>query len=87
MRELGSQLAKKPAAKIIVKGYSDNSGDAQKNKKLSLERANSVKAALVKGGVSAESIDTEGLGDQNPIGDNGTKEGRAANRRVEIEIN
>jgi OOP family OmpA-OmpF porin len=86
MRTLGAELAKRPGTKIIVRGYTDTSGNAQKNKTLSLDRANSVKTALVEGGFPSEDVETEGFGSLNPISDNGTKEGRAANRRVEIEI-
>ncbi|NOT82262.1 MAG: OmpA family protein, partial [Gallionella sp.] len=55
-----------------------------KNVKLSAARAAAVKAYLVKKGVAADRISTKGVGSANPVGDNKTKEGRAANRRVEV---
>jgi len=69
---------------LDVMGYTDNTGSAQKNLKLSHDRANAVKAYLVKQGVAAERVNSEGFGAANPIADNATAEGRAKNRRVEI---
>lgn len=69
---------------LDVTGYTDNVGHADKNIKLSQDRANSVKEYLVKNGVAAERINTKGLGAESPIADNKTADGRAQNRRVEI---
>ena len=73
-----------PDANLEVSGYTDSRGDKTHNLKLSQRRAESVKAYLVKNGVAAEHISTKGYGVDNPVADNKTKEGRAANRRVEI---
>lgn len=73
-----------PDVQLDVTGYTDNVGDAQKNLKLSQERANAVKAYLVKNGVASERINTKGVGADSPIADNATAEGRAKNRRVEV---
>lgn len=73
-----------PDVQLDVTGYTDNVGNAQKNVKLSQERANAVKAYLVKNGVASERINTKGAGADSPIADNATAEGRSKNRRVEV---
>ena len=71
---------------IIAIGHTDSIGSKAYNQKLSVRRANSVKAYLVSKGIEANRIYTEGKGETQPIADNRTKEGRAKNRRVEIEV-
>ncbi|MBI3883952.1 MAG: OmpA family protein, partial [Sphingobacteriales bacterium] len=71
---------------LEIKGYTDNSGDAVKNQKLSADRANAAKAYLVKKGIKASRISAEGLGIKNPIAPNTTPEGRTKNRRVEFKL-
>ena len=80
------EFAKKnPNAKIHVVGYTDNSGSAKLNQKLSENRAESVKKYLVgEGPIAGEKITSEGKGAADPVGDNKTKEGKFLNRRVEI---
>ena len=73
-----------PDANLEVSGYTDNRGSKAYNLKLSQRRANSVKAYLVKQGVSADRISTKGYGVEMPVADNNTRVGRAKNRRVEI---
>ena len=75
-----------PNANVKVVGYTDNRGDAGANKTLSEQRAATVKSQLVAGGVPAERIDASGMGEANPIADNGTDAGRAANRRTELVV-
>ena len=76
-----------PDVKVAVTGYTDNTGDAAKNIQLSKARAQSVKARLVsKGGIAASRITVNGLGSDNPVGDNSTPEGRKQNRRIEMKI-
>jgi OmpA-OmpF porin, OOP family len=69
---------------MLVGGHTDNVGSAKLNAKLSAARANSVKAYLVGKGVKSELLSTEGFGPSKPVADNGTKEGRAKNRRIEL---
>ncbi len=73
------------AAKLRVVGHTDSTGDAVKNKDLSLRRADAVKKKLTElSGVDPGRIATEGLGPDQPLQDNGAPAGRAVNRRVEI---
>lgn len=76
--------AKYKEANLSVDGYTDSRGKEASNKVLSVKRAESVKAYLVKKGVAADRIITSGNGSAKPIGDNKTEAGRAMNRRVEI---
>ena len=71
---------------IIAVGHTDSVGNDAYNQKLSVRRAESVKAYLVTKGIEKNRIYTEGKGEKQPVADNKTKEGRAKNRRVEIEV-
>ena len=74
-----------PDIVLEVSGYTDNIGSAQKNLKLSQDRADAVKAYLVGKGVAADRITSTGYGVDNPVADNATRAGRAKNRRVEVK--
>ena len=71
---------------IIAIGHTDSIGSKAYNQKLSLRRADAVKAYLVSKGIEANRIQTGGRGETQPVADNKTREGRAKNRRVEIEV-
>jgi OOP family OmpA-OmpF porin len=71
---------------VIAIGHADEIGSHAYNDKLSVRRAESVKAYLVSKGVEPNRVYTEGKGKRQPIASNKTKEGRAKNRRVEIEV-
>ena len=71
---------------IIAVGHTDSIGTDAYNQKLSVRRAEAVKAYLVTKGIEKNRIYTEGKGEKQPVADNKTKEGRAKNRRVEIEV-
>lgn len=70
--------------KLRVEGHTDNQGKSKDKLALSKKRAQAVKDWLVKKGVEAARLTTEGFGDQKPVGDNKTDEGKAKNRRVEL---
>ncbi len=71
---------------IIAVGHTDSVGSDAYNQKLSVKRAEAVKAYLVSKGLEKNRVYTEGKGEKQPVADNKTKEGRAKNRRVEIEV-
>jgi OOP family OmpA-OmpF porin len=71
---------------IIAVGHTDSDGSDAYNQKLSVSRAEAVKAYLVSKNVEKNRVYTEGKGEKQPVADNKTKEGKAKNRRVEIEV-
>ena len=71
---------------VIAVGHTDSVGSDKYNDRLSQRRADSVKAYLVSKGIEPNRIYTEGKGEKQPVASNKTKEGRAKNRRVEIEV-
>lgn len=80
-------VKKYPGYKISIDGYTDSTGPAAYNQRLSERRAAAVKEYLLKHGVEdGERITAKGYGESNPIASNRTKQGRAQNRRAEILI-
>lgn len=71
---------------IIAVGHTDSTGDVALNQKLSIARAEAVKKFLTGKGVETNRVYTEGKGSAQPVADNKTNEGRAKNRRVEVEV-
>jgi OOP family OmpA-OmpF porin len=71
---------------IIAVGHTDAVGGDAYNQKLSVKRSEAVKAYLVSKGIEKNRVYTEGKGEKQPVADNKTAEGRAKNRRVEIEV-
>ena len=71
---------------IIAVGHTDSVGGDAYNQKLSVRRSEAVKAYLVSKGIEKNRVYTEGKGEKQPVADNKTAEGRAKNRRVEIEV-
>jgi OOP family OmpA-OmpF porin len=71
---------------VIAIGHADSIGSDAYNERLSVRRAESVKAYLVSKGIQANRVYTEGKGEKQPVADNKTRDGRAKNRRVEIEV-
>ncbi|MEW6695343.1 MAG: TolC family outer membrane protein [Pseudomonadota bacterium] len=87
--ELDKLVDKIKAANLdvaIAVGHTDSVGSEAYNERLSLRRAEAVKAYLVSKGIPAAKVRTEGRGEREPIADNATAEGRAKNRRVEVTI-
>lgn len=75
-----------PDVKLKFGGYTDNTGDPVVNLKLSSDRANSAMTEVVNRGIAADRVAAEGYGDQFPVGDNATDEGRQRNRRIDIRV-
>jgi len=84
--KIADYLSRASDLKMIVEGYTDSYGNLYYNQNLSQLRANMVKSYFVGQGVNNSRIYAIGLGPENPIGDNETREGRSQNRRVEIRI-
>jgi outer membrane protein OmpA-like peptidoglycan-associated protein len=84
--EVARALVDNPSIKVEVQGHTDAVGDDKRNLKLSHKRAESVRAYLVKRGVSDARMTAKGYGENVPIADNRTADGRSQNRRVEFVI-
>jgi OOP family OmpA-OmpF porin len=84
--ELSGKLGDMNLEVIIAVGHTDSVGTDAYNQKLSIRRAEAVKAYLKGKGIEETRIYTEGKGESQPKADNATAEGRAQNRRVEIEV-
>ncbi|MGD0446362.1 MAG: OmpA family protein [Edaphobacter sp.] len=75
-----------PNVHVKIGGYTDNTGDAAANVALSEARAKNVMNALVAAGIDPSRLESKGYGDQYPVGDNATEEGRAQNRRIALLV-
>jgi len=75
-----------PNAEFVIEGYTDSTGREETNLKLSEGRAASVEKHLEGLGIEDSRLTSKGYGEANPIADNGTRSGRAQNRRVEIKL-
>ena len=82
--QIVQMLNSNPELKLSVEGHTDNVGSPASNKTLSEARAKSVVSAIVSQGVAADRLSPVGFGQDKPIADNSTDEGRAKNRRVEL---
>jgi outer membrane protein OmpA-like peptidoglycan-associated protein len=71
---------------LKIGGYTDSTGSAETNKKVSEERASAALASLVKQGTAAERLKADGYGPEYPIATNTTPEGRALNRRIDLRV-
>ena len=86
LTELAETLNKYDDTEILIEGHTDADGTDEHNQQLSKERAERVAAYLERSGVKASRFTTIGYGESQPVEDNGTVEGKAKNRRVEIAI-
>ena len=75
-----------PGKPVLIEGHTDGQGSANANQLLSQRRADAVRTALVEDGVEVARLSVSGVGEDHPIADNATPEGRARNRRVEIIV-
>ena len=82
--EVSRMMTDNRTLKLNVEGHTDTSGDLKRNEALSTERAQAVVASLVSKGIDKSRLAALGLGGSKPVADNGTEEGRAKNRRVEL---
>ena len=87
LQKAAEVLKSQPATTAIeIGGHTDNTGNKDANLKLSQARADSVRADLIKLGVSDKMLTAKGYGDTVPKGDNATKEGQFTNRRIEYKV-
>jgi OOP family OmpA-OmpF porin len=86
LKNIAAILKAYPNVDLKLGGYTDSTGDAAVNKKISDDRANTAMLALVKLGVPAERLSAEGYGPEHPVAGNDTPEGRAQNRRIDIRV-
>jgi OOP family OmpA-OmpF porin len=84
--QLGRRQQGMAVEAIIATGYTDSVGSDGYNDRLSMRRAEAVKTYLVSNGAEAGRVFVEGKGEKQPVADNATAEGRAQNRRVQIEV-
>lgn len=82
--QIVEMMKSNPGLKISVEGHTDNTGNPSANKTLSVERAKAVVSAIVEKGIASERLTPAGFGQDKPVADNNTEEGRAKNRRVEL---
>ena len=82
--EIVSMLKAAPALRLAIEGHTDSQGQAEANKLLSEQRAQSVMNAIVAAGIEAQRLTAAGFGQERPVADNRSEEGRAKNRRVEL---
>jgi len=84
VEEIIAMLRDNTSLQVSIEGHTDIVGNPDANKKLSIDRANSVMAALIIGGIDKTRLSAQGWGATKPLADNATEENRALNRRVEI---
>lgn len=82
--EIAKLLQAEPSLMLSIDGHTDNTGTAERNRVLSRERAEAVRAALVARGIAADRLGAQGFGPDKPLAGNGDEAGRARNRRVEL---
>jgi len=86
LNRLKTLLDENEGMRIRIQGHTDNVGDVEANFKLSAQRAEAVKTALIKLGVSTDRLEAKGFGESSPVASNDTKQGRALNRRTEFLV-
>ena len=86
LNEAAETLKAEGSIAVIVEGHTDSVGTDAYNQKLSHRRADAVRQYLVKHGIPANRVTTEGFGESRPVASNDTADGRAQNRRVELRV-
>lgn len=86
LNHFATSLNQNPITTVTIIGHTDSTGSDAINNPLSFDRANAARDYLVAHGVAAQRIATDGRGSREPIANNGTEQGRAQNRRVEIYV-
>jgi outer membrane protein OmpA-like peptidoglycan-associated protein len=82
--EVAAKLLANPTVRVEISGHTDNTGNAASNQRLSQARAETVRAYFIRKGIAAERLEAKGYGSTKPVATNGTIQGRAENRRVEL---
>jgi len=86
LQNIAAILKAYPNVHVKISGYTDNVGDATSNQTLSQQRADNVRQELSGMGISADRLEAQGYGEQNPVADNATAEGRQKNRRISLRV-
>ena len=86
LNQIINVLKKFPKSRFRIEGYTDSTGNKQKNITLSQNRADAVKIYLIQGGIDQSRLESMGYGPEKPIASNKTRKGRELNRRVEINL-
>ncbi len=86
LKNVAEILKAYPKVALKIGGYTDNVGDPGANMKLSAKRAENTMAELVKLGIDAGRLESEGYGEKHPVADNSTEEGRQRNRRIDMRV-
>lgn len=86
LNQFAGTLQQNTVTQVSIIGHTDNTGSDAINNPLSVDRANSARDYLVARGVAATRFTTDGRGSREPVADNGTADGRAKNRRIEIYV-
>jgi outer membrane protein OmpA-like peptidoglycan-associated protein len=84
LQDVARSLVSNPTVRVEVAGHTDSTGSREVNERLSLARAESVKAFLIENGVEADRMEVQGYASTQPVASNKTASGRAQNRRVEL---
>jgi outer membrane protein OmpA-like peptidoglycan-associated protein len=86
LNNIAAILIAYPDVHMKIGGYTDNTGAPESNLKLSQDRADSVVAELINLGIERDRLEAEGYGNQHPVADNSTEDGRAQNRRISMRV-
>lgn len=86
VNQITDVLKKYPENRLVVVGHTDSTGNNDHNQRLSEQRAQSVRVAMISNGITSSSVEAIGVGPSQPVAANTNEEGRAKNRRVELHI-